>query len=349
MDNKLEKKYGLFTAICLVVGIVIGSGVFFKAQTILQKTNGDMPLGIAAWAIGGLIMIVCILAFANMAQKYEKVNGVVDYAEALVGPKYGYYMGWFMTTIYYPSMTSVLAWLSARYTLVFINSVNPDFTMIIPASEGGCVIGPECMALTMFFLCCAYAINALSPKVAGKIQTTTTVIKLIPLALMAVVGIIYGLMNGMETGKFIPTYQVTGAQAVTLAARLRKLYLTGSGAFSASTPWYKSYADYALSQKILTTLPSDMNAGLTRQEFAAILANAFPDSALPAVNSIAAGSIPDVYRSDTGIYKLYRAGILVGSDKSGTFRPNDPITRAEASAILVRLADPNTRVLFTLT
>ena len=154
MENGLNKKYGLLTAICMVVGIVVGSGVFFKAQTILQKTNGDMPLGIAAWAIGGLIMIVCILAFANMAQKYEKVNGVVDYAEALVGPKYGYYMGWFMTTIYYPSMTSVLAWLSARYTLVFINSVNPDFTMIIPASEGGCIIGQECMALTMFFLLC---------------------------------------------------------------------------------------------------------------------------------------------------------------------------------------------------
>ena len=36
--SKLSKKYGLFTAICMVVGIVIGSGVFFKAQTILQKT-----------------------------------------------------------------------------------------------------------------------------------------------------------------------------------------------------------------------------------------------------------------------------------------------------------------------
>lgn len=36
MNNKLERKYGLFTAICMVVGIVIGSGVFFKAQTILQ-------------------------------------------------------------------------------------------------------------------------------------------------------------------------------------------------------------------------------------------------------------------------------------------------------------------------
>ena len=58
MNNKLERKYGLFTAICMVVGIVIGSGVFFKAQTILQITNGDMPLGVIAWLIGGAIMLV---------------------------------------------------------------------------------------------------------------------------------------------------------------------------------------------------------------------------------------------------------------------------------------------------
>lgn len=113
MNNKLERKYGLFTAICMVVGIVIGSGVFFKAQTILQITNGDMPLGVIAWLIGGAIMLACILTFAGMSQKYEKVNGIVDYAEATVGPKYGYYMGWFLSTIYYPSLTAALAWLSA--------------------------------------------------------------------------------------------------------------------------------------------------------------------------------------------------------------------------------------------
>ena len=61
METKLEKKFGLFTAICMVVGIVIGSGVFFKAQTVLQKTEGNMPLGILAWIIGGTIMIICIL------------------------------------------------------------------------------------------------------------------------------------------------------------------------------------------------------------------------------------------------------------------------------------------------
>ena len=48
MSNQLQRKYGLFTAICMVVGIVIGSGVFFKAQAILEKTGGNMPMGIVA-------------------------------------------------------------------------------------------------------------------------------------------------------------------------------------------------------------------------------------------------------------------------------------------------------------
>lgn len=202
MDNKLEKRYGLFTAIAMVVGIVIGSGVFFKAQTILQKTNGDLPLGILAWVIGGAIMIFCVLAFANMATRYEKVNGIVDYSEAVVSKNYAYYVGWFMTTIYYPTLTGVLAWLSARYTLTFIVSVNPSFPLVVPADQGGAVIGPECMALMLFFLCCAYAVNALSPKLAGKFQVATTVIKMIPLALMAVVGLIYGLTHGITQANF---------------------------------------------------------------------------------------------------------------------------------------------------
>ena len=210
MENKLERKYGLFTAICMVVGIVIGSGVFFKAQTILQKTGGDMPLGIIAWLIGGAIMLVCLLTFSFMGQKYERINGLVDYAEATVGRKYGYYVGWFITTIYYPAMTSALAWLSARYTLVFITSVNPAFPLAIPAAEGGCIIGPECMALTLLYMCGSYAINALSPKVAGKFQTSTTVVKLIPLGLMAVVGVIYGLANGTLSQNFTTTAIVEG-------------------------------------------------------------------------------------------------------------------------------------------
>ena len=220
MDNKLERKYGLFTAICMVVGIVIGSGVFFKTQAILTKTGGNMPLGILAWLIGGAIMLVCLLTFSFMSQQYERVNGLVDYAEATVGPKYGYLMGWFSATIYFPGMTSALAWVSARYTMEFITSAWPNFPMTIPASQGGCIIGPECMALTLFYLCAVYALNVLSPKLAGKFQTSTTIIKMIPLAMMAVVGLIVGLVSGQLQENFVTTAQVAAVSDNPLFASI---------------------------------------------------------------------------------------------------------------------------------
>jgi APA family basic amino acid/polyamine antiporter len=187
MENSLEKKYGLMTAIAMVVGIVIGSGVFFKAEKILTATGGDLPLGILAWVIGGLIMIVCAYVFATMATMYEKVNGIVDYAEVTLGNKYCYFIGWFMAVIYYPTLTSVLAWVSARYTCVLF---------------GWNIVGAEAMAISGFFLIASYAMNALSPKLAGKFQVSTTVIKLIPLVLMALVGTIAGLKNGILAANF---------------------------------------------------------------------------------------------------------------------------------------------------
>ena len=185
--EKLTKKYGLMTAICMVVGTVIGSGVFFKAQNVLAATGGNMPIGIAAWVITGLLMIICSAQFAVMATKYEKVSGVVDYAEATCGTGYAYYLAWFMVNIYYPGMTSVLAWVSARYLGVLF---------------GWSMVDPQVMTLAGFFLIASYTLNALSPKLAGKFQISATVIKLIPIVLMAIVGTIVGLLNGTLTTNF---------------------------------------------------------------------------------------------------------------------------------------------------
>ena len=113
-----------------------------------------------------------------------------------------------MALIYYPSLVSVLAWLSARYTLVFLTTAFPGITLAIPAAEGGCVVGPECMALSVFMLCAAYAMNALSPKLAGRFQVGTTVIKMIPLLLLAVVGTVVGIFG--ENGTLVENLSYTG-------------------------------------------------------------------------------------------------------------------------------------------
>lgn len=187
MEPKLEKKFGLITAIAMVVGIVIGSGVFFKAEKILTATGGDLKKGILAWVIGGIIMISCAYTFSIMATRYQYVNGVVDYAEATMGKKYAFYVGWFMAIIYYPTITSVLAWVSARYTCVIL---------------GFSITGGECMTIACLYLVASFTLNALSPVLAGKFQVSTTVIKLVPLFLMAVVGTFMGVRSGMTAYNF---------------------------------------------------------------------------------------------------------------------------------------------------
>lgn len=178
----LKKKYGLITAICMVVGIVVGSGVFFKAEKMLEITKGDLPVALISWLLGGIVMVISAYTFAVMGTKFEKINGIVDYSEALVGEKYAYYVGWFMASIYYPAMTSALAWLSARYTMELF---------------GYDAASAETMVLAFVYLILSFALNTLSPKIAGHFQVSTTVIKLIPLILMAIVGTIFGIKNGV--------------------------------------------------------------------------------------------------------------------------------------------------------
>jgi hypothetical protein len=77
---------------------------------------------------------------------------------------------------------------------------------------------------------------------------------------------------------------------------------------------------------------------------AAIFALALPESELKAQNTV--NSLPDVDSKTpnyAAIMLLYKAGVLMGNDEKGTFRPGDPITRAETAAIIARLILPAER------
>lgn len=199
----MEKRYGLPTAIAMVIGIVIGSGVFIKGGKVLSLTGGNMGQAVLVVGIVGLICIICSLVFAELGSRYEKVNGVVDYAEVALGPTYAYYVGWFTTTIYYPSLAATLAFFAAMFTCPLFGVSALDF------SAG--TISMEAVGLGAGYLMIGYGINALSPKLAGKLQVSMTVIKLIPLILMGVVGTIVGLVNGSTAAVIAEGAQNTAA------------------------------------------------------------------------------------------------------------------------------------------
>ena len=185
----MEKRYTLPVAIAVVVGTVIGSGIFFKAEAVLTKTGGNLSIGILAFIIMGVVMIISACTFGIVAQSHEGVEGLVGFAKASCGKTFSYYVGWFMAIIYYPSLVGVLSWLPARY-----------FGVLMGWDDA--VIGGRTLALAGGFMIVTYTMNALAPKLAGKFAICTTVIKLIPLLLMAVVGTIVGLTNGMTSFNF---------------------------------------------------------------------------------------------------------------------------------------------------
>ena len=185
--EKVKKQYGLWTGIAMVVGIVIGSGVFLKAGGVLTLAGGDLKISILAWFVGGLIMVCSGFCFAIYATKVSKYNGVVDYVEQATNKKVGYGLAWLITTFYYPIIASVVALFAGSYffKLIGLNIGLTDWQNFV-------------FALVVLIL--IVGLNYLSPIIAGYFQVSTTVIKLIPILVIAVAGLFASLIVGDGAG-----------------------------------------------------------------------------------------------------------------------------------------------------
>lgn len=197
--QNLQKKYGLLTAICLVVGAVIGSGIFFVNETIFREVGGQLNQAVIAWLIGGAIMFAMMWVWGQLASGKAGMGGLMEYTDDLLGKTYSYFLGWFLGTILYPAFVAVLAWVTARFTgtLLGWDMVNTS--------------GPVWM-LAAVYMVGIYVMNVISPKLAGFFQVSTTFIKVIPLILMGVVGLIVGLTSGQTTENltFVATQNIGG-------------------------------------------------------------------------------------------------------------------------------------------
>ena len=160
-----------------------------------------------------------------------------------------------------------------------------------------------------------------------------------------------GLLYGSAPDRFNVTGSVTLAEAITMAARLHSIYYSGSADFVQGDPWYQVYVDYALENGIISQPYIDYKRDTTRAEYAVILARALPATALPQINEVEDGAIPDVPITRSyaaAVYGLYRAGVLTGYS-GGIYKPDNNVSRSEIAAIVTRMADPSLRKELTLT
>lgn len=171
-----NKKYGLATAISMIVGISIGSGIFFKVDDILTYTQGDIVRSILIFALGALCVIFGSITLSQLARITTTSGGVIGYYEEFISPAWASGFAWFQLFVYYPTIVSVVSWVAGSFTTTILQlESNLELEIIIG----------------IFYLTFFYAVNYFSKQLGGYFQNIATFIKLIPLIGIGIVALFW--------------------------------------------------------------------------------------------------------------------------------------------------------------
>jgi APA family basic amino acid/polyamine antiporter len=201
MEMKEKRKLSLFEAITLVVGVVIGSGVFFKPAKVFAAA-GAPGLGILAWIVGGIITVAAGLTIAELGSAIPKTGGMFTYLKVLYGEMVAFLLGWVQTLVYYPGTLAALA-------IVFVTQA----TVFVPMDD----MMQKIVAITVAIL--LTIVNIMSTELAGKLQAVVTIAKLIPIFAIIVFGFISGQVHN-----YTPMVGATSSAAGFGAAILGTLW-----------------------------------------------------------------------------------------------------------------------------
>ena len=169
--------YRLPTAIAMIVGICIGSGIFFKSDNILIATGGNVPLGILVFLLGAVGIIFGGLSIGQLAARTAQPGGLIAYAAEFVGPGFTGGVGWFQVFFYFPTLVAAVSRAAGHYFCSLFSI--PD------------TLETQCLVGFLFFTLCFFW-NICSARLGGILQNAATALKLLPLLLIAVCGLLFG-------------------------------------------------------------------------------------------------------------------------------------------------------------
>lgn len=165
-----------------------------------------------------------------------------------------------------------------------------------------------------------------------------------------------GLMEGVGGDRFAPDQTLTVAEVLKLAAYLESQAIGDDFHLQhvAAQPWYSASAAYCIAAGIIKNGEfTDYERPVTRAEMVRILSSTTLARSLPVINDLewVKANVPDVSAGDyaaDAIFGAYAKGLLQGTDAAMRFVPDGQLTRAEAAAVVSRMARAEQRVLLEL-
>ncbi|KAM9493393.1 b(0,+)-type amino acid transporter 1 [Clarias gariepinus] len=189
----LQKNVGLVSGICLIVGTMIGSGIFISPKAVLEETGAVGPC-LCVWAACGVLATFGALCYVELGTMITKSGGEYSYLMAGFGPTLAYLYSWTTVLILKPSSLAIIALSCAEYasTPFYPGCISP-------------VIVTKCLATASIFV--LTLLNCLSVKLSNYVQNFFTAAKLFIIVIIVVSGIVMlakgntqNLQNAFEGG-----------------------------------------------------------------------------------------------------------------------------------------------------
>ena len=176
----LNRSLGLISSLSLVIGTVIGSGIFFKQAAVLDYAHSS-NLALVAWLVGGLITMASGLTIAEIGSQMPHTGGLYVYLENIYGKFWGFLAGWMQIIVYGPTLIAALGSYLATLLVAFFDlpkTSTPLLAVIVIALIAG--------------------FNLLSNRYGAAFQVITTIGKLLPIAAIIIFGLLFGKANAFN-------------------------------------------------------------------------------------------------------------------------------------------------------
>jgi APA family basic amino acid/polyamine antiporter len=188
----LKRDLGVWGAAAIVVGTVIGSGIFLVPKRALLAT-GDPQTVFFIWIFGGLLSLAGALTYAELGAMLPHSGGEYVYLREAYGPLYSFTYGW---TQMWVAKSGSVATLATAFYIALANFIpalkTPLFTLPPPLGPGG---GPLEITpgqfFAMFLIMALGVVNYFGVRFGGRVQVIVTFAKVALIGAVIVIGLLY--------------------------------------------------------------------------------------------------------------------------------------------------------------
>jgi basic amino acid/polyamine antiporter, APA family len=182
--TELKRDLGVWAALAIVIGTVIGSGIFRVPQAMILNV-GTVRLVFLVWIVGGMLSLAGALTYAELAAAMPGAGGEYVYLTEAYGPLWGFLYSWTQMWVAKSGSIATLATAFFEYTAHFV----PQFELVWFTAGPFAVKYGQVFALALILL--LGGINYLGVRVGGDLQVTVTAVKLALIAFVILAGLFY--------------------------------------------------------------------------------------------------------------------------------------------------------------